>query len=73
MSQTTRQSAIESAASTAIGFCIAYVTSLYVLPLFGFPVSPGQNFLITVIFTAISFLRGLLVRRLFNRLHRVRP
>lgn len=72
MSQTSRQSAIESAASTAIGFGIAYVASLIVLPLFGFPVSHGQNFWITVIFTAISLVRGYFVRRLFNHLHRSR-
>lgn len=72
MSQTSRQSAIESAASTAIGFGIAYAASLLVLPLFGFPVSHGQNFWITVIFTAISLVRGYFVRRLFNHLHRSR-
>lgn len=69
MSQTKSQSAVETCASTAIGFFIAYFASLTVLPLFGFPVTHGQNFWITVIFTAISLIRGFFVRRLFNFLH----
>lgn len=70
MTQTRIQSAFETVASTAIGFAISYLTSLLVLPLFGFPVSHGQNLAITCIFTVISLLRGFFVRRLFNHLHR---
>lgn len=70
MSQSRRLSAIETVASTAIGFVISYVTSYVVLPLFGFDVTHGQNFSITCIFTGISLLRGYFVRRLFNRLQR---
>ena len=72
MSQTHKQSMIETCASTAIGFGIAYVASLLVLPLFGFAVTHGQNFWITVIFTVISLVRGYFVRRLFNYLHGAR-
>lgn len=70
MSQTRFQSAIETVASTAIGFGVSYFTSLFVLPLFGFAVSHGQNFAITCIFTVISLARGFMVRRIFNRWHR---
>lgn len=70
MSQTTRQSAIETCASTAIGFGVAYVATYTVLPLFGHHVTHEQSLWITVIFTAISLVRGYFVRRLFNRLHR---
>ena len=69
MSQTHRMSIVETVTSTAIGFGISYVTSLTVLPLFGFPVTHGQNFAITVIFTVISLARGYGIRRLFNWLH----
>ena len=72
MSQTRMQSAIETVASTAIGFVIAYAASYTVLPLFGHHVTHGQNFWITVIFTVISLIRGWFVRRLFNRLHGAR-
>ena len=69
MKQTKLQSFMETCVSTAIGFGISYVTSYAVLPLFGFPVSHGQNLAITCIFTAISLLRGMFVRRLFNWWH----
>lgn len=69
MSQTRLQSAVETVASTAIGFGIAYVASYTVLPLFGYRVTHSDNFWITVIFTAISLVRGWCMRRLFNRLH----
>lgn len=70
MSQSRRMSVVETVASTAIGFAISYATSITVLPLFGFAVTHGQNLAITVIFTAISLLRGYFVRRMFNALHR---
>ena len=72
MSQTKMQSLAETIASTAIGFVIAYVASYTILPMFGHDISPGDNFWVTVIFTAISIARGWCVRRLFNRLHAVR-
>ena len=72
MSQSRMQSAVETVASTAIGFVIAYVASYMVLPLFGHHVTHGENFWITVIFTVISLIRGWCVRRLFNRLHGAR-
>lgn len=72
MSQTRTQSAIETVASTAIGFVIAYAATHIVLPWFGFDVTHSQSFWITVIFTVISLVRGWCVRRLFNRLHGAR-
>lgn len=64
-----RVSFLETCLSTAIGYGVALATNMVVLPLFGFPVSfPAANG-IAVIFTAISILRGFLVRRLFVYLH----
>lgn len=70
MSQSRRMSVVETAASTAIGFGISYIVSLTVLPLFGFPVTHGENFAIVCIFTVASLARGYFVRRLFNAWHR---
>lgn len=70
MSQTKRGSAIESAASTAIGFLIAYAATLTILPLFGHTVSAANGLGITCFFTVISFGRGYAVRRLFVWLHK---
>ena len=72
MSQTRLQSLAETVASTAIGFVVAYAATWAVFPAFGYPVTHTDNLWITTIFTAISLLRGWMVRRLFNHLHRSR-
>ncbi|MBO4228056.1 hypothetical protein GRB70_37540 [Bradyrhizobium neotropicale] len=54
--------------STAIGFVVAFVANAVVMPAFGHHVSAAENFWITVIFTAISIVRGYCVRRLFEAL-----
>jgi len=51
---------------TAIGFVIAYLANAVVMPLFGHHVTAVENLGITVIFTAISLVRGYLVRRAFE-------
>jgi len=66
MTQTRRQSAIEAAANIVVGFAISMGTTLVVLPQFGFDVSTGQSFSITLIFTALSFVRTYGLRRFFN-------
>ena len=64
------QSLIETVASTAIGFIIAFLAQLIFYPLYGFEVTLSQNLQLTAIFTAISIVRGYYVRCLFNHLHR---
>lgn len=65
--QSRRLSLIEAMTSTAIGFVIALIATVLVLPLFGFPTSFGQSLGITAIYTVISVMRGYLVRRMFVR------
>lgn len=67
MKQSRLESAVETIASTAIGFVVAWASTLVILPAFGFHVSGGQSFWITCWFTAISLARGYFVRRLFER------
>ncbi len=64
--QSRKMSALETVASTLIGYTVATAANYYVLPLFGAPVSWASASWIGVIFTAISLVRGYLVRRLFN-------
>jgi len=64
--QTRTYSIIETATSTAIGFLISFVLTLYVLPLWGFKPTMGQAWEITCIFTIASLVRGYVVRRIFN-------
>lgn len=69
MSQSRMESMIETAASTAIGFVVAWVSTMLILPLFGLPVTPSKGLGITTFFTIVSLVRGYFVRRLFNQLH----
>lgn len=61
-------SATEAVAGTAIGFCVSWAVTPPVLALFGYQAGAGTAFGITCVYTAISVVRGYLVRRLFNRL-----
>lgn len=67
--QSRRWSLIETCATVAIGWIIAFIANMIVLPWFGFAVSPADALGIGAIFTAIAIVRGYLVRRLFNWLH----
>lgn len=66
MSQSRRMSAVEAIAGTAIGFAVAVLANVIILPLFGLTPNFGESTAIALVFTAISLLRGYLVRRLFN-------
>lgn len=68
--QSRRGSLIESIVNTAVGFVISLAATYTVLPAFGLPVSPSDGFAISTIFTVISIVRGYLLRRCFNWLHR---
>jgi Na+/phosphate symporter len=67
MTQTRKQSAIETVAGVAIGFVVSLAAAVIVFPLFGHAFTLGQNVGITIIFTVLSIARGYAVRRLFNR------
>lgn len=69
MSQTKTMSAVESAAGTAIGFVISWALTPLILALFGYQAGSGTAFGIVAIYTALSFGRTWLVRRLFNWIH----
>ena len=67
MTQTRKQSAIETVAGVAIGFVVSLLASVIVFPIFGHAFTLGQNVGITIIFTVLSIARGYAVRRPFNR------
>jgi hypothetical protein len=71
---TTGQSRLSSLAETclsiAIGFIVSMVITAFLLPAYGHPVSLGDNFQITAIYTVASVARGYLVRRWFNGMGR---
>jgi hypothetical protein len=66
MSQSRLGSAVEAALNVAIGYCVAVLANLIVLPLFGLSVSAGQAVQIGLVFTAIALVRSYLLRRFFE-------
>lgn len=68
MSQTRAGSVVESLVNIAVGFSINWTANMFVLPLFGFPVTGIQAFGIGLIFTVISLVRSYTLRRVFNGL-----
>lgn len=66
--QSRKGSALESVTSTAVGFVLSWALTPSILLAFGYEVGAGKAFGITVVYTALSLLRGYGVRRAFNRL-----
>jgi len=67
MSQSKKQSVLESVTQTLIGLATSILVQIIIYPLMGIPVSFNQNLIITAIFFAVSLIRGYIVRRLFNK------
>jgi hypothetical protein len=68
VSQTKLGSVAEAWANIAVGFTINYFANMLIFPLFGMHISPGNNFLLGMIYTGISFARSYVLRRWFNGL-----
>lgn len=66
MTQSKRASFIEATLNTVIGYFIAVAAQIVVFPLFGIHVSLITDFIIGLIFMAISMLRSYYLRRLFE-------
>lgn len=65
--QTKKESFIESASNTAVGFLVSYASTFLIFPLMGFNSTGTQNLIITIYFTLVSILRGYVIRRYFNK------
>lgn len=68
MKQSKKHSALESITNVIIGLILSIVTQMILYPILGIPVSFSQNLIITGVFFVISFVRGYVIRRAFNRL-----
>lgn len=68
MSQSRLGSIAEAGANIAVGFTINYVANMCIFPIFGMHISPGNNFLLGLIYTVISLVRSFVLRRYFNGL-----
>jgi uncharacterized protein YacL len=66
MNQTRLESLVEVIIGVIIGWIIGLLTQLLAFPLFGINVSFADQFLLSVIFTIVSIIRGYAIRRWFN-------
>ena len=60
-------SLIKAATNVVVGYVLAIVTQLLVLPQFGLEAALHEHLAIGLIFVGISLTRGYLLRRLFER------
>lgn len=68
MKQSKKHSALESVTNVIIGLITSIVTQMILYPILGIPVTFSQNLIITMVFFVISFVRGYVIRRFFNRI-----
>ena len=66
MKQTRMTSLMKSLVSTGVGFGVAFLANMLILPWFGLPISHSANLLLTSIYTAISIARGYALERVFE-------
>jgi hypothetical protein len=68
MKQSKKLSAYESATNVVVGLLVSILAQMALYPLMGIKVSFNQNLVITAVFFVLSFARGYIIRRLFNKI-----
>ncbi|MFT3687770.1 DUF7220 family protein [Paenirhodobacter sp.] len=66
MKQSRLMSLVESVANVIVGYGVAVVTQLMVIPWFGLPARLDDALAIGAIFTVVSIARSFALRRLFE-------
>lgn len=66
MTQTRRQSAVESVTNLVVGYTINMGANFVIFPIMGWPLSLGQNMTIGVFYAVVSILRSYGLRRFYN-------
>ena len=64
--QSKKMSMLESFVNVLIGYIVAVLTNLLVLPLFGYYVTLTDSLYIGLAFTVVSLIRTYIIRRIFN-------
>lgn len=67
MKQSLLGSANEATVSTVVGFLVSWAATPFIMAAFGHQVGAGQSLAIVLVYTALSWLRSLAVRRYFER------
>lgn len=68
MSQKKKYSILESITNVVVGLILSFCIQLVIYPIMDIPVSFSQNIIITSVFFTVSFIRGYLIRRIFNKI-----
>jgi hypothetical protein len=71
MKQSRLMSLVESVAKVIVGYGVAVVTQILILPIFGLHTTLAQNLKMGAVCTVVSIARSYILRRLFERLRRV--
>ena len=66
--QTKLESLIEVCTNTSMAMLWSLIAQLIIFPLLGIEVTLGENFILLIFFTAVSFVRQYVNRRIFNNL-----
>jgi len=64
--QSKKMSIFESFVNVGIGYIVAVLANIIVLPIFGYKVTFYDSALIGLAFTLISLIRAYIIRRIFN-------
>lgn len=70
MTQSRRMSMAEAATNVMVGYTLAVGMQIVVFPVFGIRIALGDQLAIGLAFTAVSLVRGYVLRRLFERWRR---
>ena len=68
MKQSKKMSAIEAITNVIVGLILSFCIQLVIYPFLNIPVTINQNIFITFVFFVASFIRGYVLRRVFNKL-----
>lgn len=68
MSQNRKHSILESITNVIIGLITSFLIQIAIYPILGIPVTFNQNVIITIVFFIASFIRGYVIRRIFNKM-----
>jgi hypothetical protein len=68
MSQSKKHSLLESLTNIIVGLITSFLIQLVIYPAMNIKVSVNQNITITLVFFAVSFVRGYIIRRVFNQI-----
>jgi hypothetical protein len=66
MKQSKKHSALESVTNVVVGLVVSILTQMILFPALNIPVTFNQNLVITFVFFVLSFVRGYIIRRIFN-------